>query len=138
MARLSSRPVAPLLLLVCAPGALRFVANVCYKQEVHSFQTRGEDSELARGSFDHSASTVHSGHLRLGRFVHLLVRLAVIYDQLGAGLLGWIVYQSIGYAWGGFYLATVFSMNHTHRPVAEQVCCAVVFFGASLTRGGSA
>jgi hypothetical protein len=24
----------------------------------------------------------------------------------GAGIWGWIVYQAIGYAWGGFYLAT--------------------------------
>lgn len=38
----------------------------------------------------------------------------------GAGFWGWFMCEAIGYAWGGFYLATVFSMNHTHRPVAEK------------------
>lgn len=37
----------------------------------------------------------------------------------GAGFWGWATYQAIGYAWGGFYLATMFSMNHTHRPVVQ-------------------
>jgi fatty acid desaturase len=38
----------------------------------------------------------------------------------GVGFSGWFIYEAIGYAWGGFYLASTFSMNHTHRPVAEQ------------------
>jgi len=49
---------------------------------------------------------------------HHVVTIYVCYRG-GAGLLGWFIYQAIGYAWGGFYLATVFSVNHTHRPVVE-------------------
>lgn len=41
------------------------------------------------------------------------------FRYFGSSLLGCLVYEAIGYAWGGFYLATVFSMNHTHRPVAK-------------------
>ena len=44
--------------------------------------------------------------------MHQIVTLAICIHG-GAGIGGWIVYQSIGYAWGGFYLATTFSMNHT-------------------------
>jgi fatty acid desaturase len=66
--------------------------------------------------------------------MHQVLTLAVCLRG-GAGVWGWLVYQAIGYAWGGFYLATTFSMNHTvrrgeffvffsilfkHRPVAEQ------------------
>lgn len=47
---------------------------------------------------------------------HQLLTLAICVKG-GAGLTGWIVYQAIGYAWGGFYLATVFSMNHTVRSI---------------------
>merc|ERR1711991_331043 len=50
---------------------------------------------------------------------HNLLTLAICLHY-GSGVRGWFVYQMIGYAWGGFYLATMFSMNHTHRPVAEK------------------
>jgi len=51
-----------------------------------------------------------------GIIAHSVITLSIcLYG--GAGLTGWLVYEAIGYAWGGFYLATVFSMNHTHRPV---------------------
>merc|ERR1719321_297182 len=47
---------------------------------------------------------------------HYVVSLSLCWT---AGFVPWLVYENIGYSIGGFYLATVFSMNHTHRPVVE-------------------
>jgi len=71
--------------------------------------------------FTHFRHAVRTGNwAEAGSIVmHQLVTLFVCW-RFGAGFWGWAVYQAIGYAWGGFYLATVFSMNHTHRPVAQK------------------
>lgn len=51
---------------------------------------------------------------------HQIFTLYICLALGNVGFWGWFLYEAIGYAWGGFYLATVFSMNHTHRPVAEK------------------
>lgn len=43
-----------------------------------------------------------------------------IYLTWSQGILAWFIYEGIGYALGGFYLATVFSLNHTHRPTVAK------------------
>jgi len=44
----------------------------------------------------------------------------LLYSYLGVPLLGQITVTCVGWAFGGLYLATIFSLNHTHRPVAEK------------------
>ena len=44
---------------------------------------------------------------------------AFILYYFGLSILNFIIYESLGFMIGGMYIASVFSINHSHRPVAK-------------------
>jgi len=53
----------------------------------------------------------------LGIVLHHLLEYWAVSSQ---GLLGYLTFWWIGVCFGGLYLTTVFSLNHTHKPVVPQ------------------
>jgi len=43
-----------------------------------------------------------------------------LYIHRSLGLLGYLTVLAVGWSFGGLYLASIFSLNHTHKPVAEK------------------
>jgi fatty acid desaturase len=49
--------------------------------------------------------------------IHHIVVTSILWH---IGFVGMLVYTVLGYMLGGIYLATVFALNHTHKPVVEK------------------
>jgi len=54
-------------------------------------------------------------------FAGLIVHHAIEYWLIsGQGLSAYVEFNAISWAFGGLYLATIFSLNHTHKPIADK------------------
>jgi len=50
----------------------------------------------------------------IAHFIHHVIEIYLMWDQ---GIGAMMTYVGVGWAIGGIYLATIFSLNHTHKPV---------------------
>jgi fatty acid desaturase len=67
----------------------------------------------------------HTRHMfRTGNYFEFLAavlsHVVEIYLYRSMGVLGLAVVTALGWSFGGLYLASIFSLNHSHKPVAEK------------------
>jgi len=67
----------------------------------------------------------HTRHMfRTGNYFEVCAatanHLIDFYFHRSLGLLGFLTVTAVGWSFGGLYLASIFSLNHTHKPVAEK------------------